>query len=348
MDGRAERRPDPGSGQPGSQRRQQELTEDILAILTYLQLPAPRTPPWTETKSKRIRHLSHSNRQRTTLKLEELTLRTARCYNETVAHLRKPGTVAHWKNIKFGHHLTLHRNGSKQHSYQVKSIAVRDACRAVTRCKKANAELAQARSCGERLDEPFAENRLPKPQAPRHGSATYLGAPSQWRDPIPGSWANVHMAEALPIPTTGDESPNYSTTAGVSTPGCSLQTPNGAKVETTRRRRRRTRPRHTHLPHLVLGNRRRPNRVKHDFGRIQRLCPAPRPTRSAGPPRPDSWPKAAVQVRKATDRMRVRIRANLIGSSSIEPVPHASAGRQLRPHPICQHSKPATWCNEGS
>ena len=66
------------------------------------------------------------------------------CYNETVAHLRKPGTVANWKNIKTA---IIHSAPErlKPAPYQVKSIAVRDACRAVTRCKKANGELAKAK-----------------------------------------------------------------------------------------------------------------------------------------------------------------------------------------------------------
>ena len=90
------------------------------------------------------------------------------CYNETVAHLRKPGTLANWKNIK-----TAIINSAperlKPAPYQVKSVAVRDACRAVSRCKKANAELAQARSCGERLDEPFAEVGFRSRKHPRQG-----------------------------------------------------------------------------------------------------------------------------------------------------------------------------------
>ena len=75
---------------------------------------------------------------------------------------------------------------------------MRDACRAVTRCKKANAELAQAKALGERLDEPFAEvgfrSRkhtrqgcyIPKAAVTGHGIYhTILG--------------DLHMAEQVPV-----------------------------------------------------------------------------------------------------------------------------------------------------
>ena len=119
----------------------------------------------TETKSKRIR-LYPTAIQRTTLKLWFDAARW--CYNETVAHLRKPGTVANWKNIKTSI-IDATPERLKAAPYQVKSIAVRDACRAVSRCKRANAELAQAKARGERLDEPFAEVGFRSRKHPKQG-----------------------------------------------------------------------------------------------------------------------------------------------------------------------------------
>ena len=46
---------------------------------------------------------------------------------------------------------------------------MRDACRAVTRCKKANRELAKAKAQGERLDEPYAEVGFRSRKTPQAG-----------------------------------------------------------------------------------------------------------------------------------------------------------------------------------
>ena len=53
--------------------------------------------------------------------------------------------------------------------YQVKSIAVRDACLAVRRCKQANKELAAAKNAGQRLDESFAVVKFRSRKHPRQG-----------------------------------------------------------------------------------------------------------------------------------------------------------------------------------
>ena len=74
---------------------------------------------------------------------------------------------------------------------------MRDACRAVTRCKKANRELVEAKAQGERLDEPYAEVGFRSRKHPKQGcyiprrAATNSGAYCT----ILG---NLRMAEQLP------------------------------------------------------------------------------------------------------------------------------------------------------
>ena len=67
-----------------------------------------------------------------------------------MARLREPGSVANWKAIKTE---IIHAAPERLQAapYQVKSIAIRDACLAVRRCKQANKELAAAKNAGQRL-----------------------------------------------------------------------------------------------------------------------------------------------------------------------------------------------------
>lgn len=56
-------------------------------------------------------------------------------YNQTIAHLKQPGTQANWKAIK-GEVLAALPEFCKSVPYQIKSIAVKDACKAVSNAKK--------------------------------------------------------------------------------------------------------------------------------------------------------------------------------------------------------------------
>lgn len=56
-------------------------------------------------------------------------------YNETVKYLQQPGTKANWKAIKTGIIKSL-PEWSKEIPYQIKSIAIKDACTAVKNAKK--------------------------------------------------------------------------------------------------------------------------------------------------------------------------------------------------------------------
>ena len=90
------------------------------------------------------------------------------CYNETVARLREPGSVANWKATKTD---IIHAAPERLQAapYQVKSIAVRDACLAVRRCKQANKALTAAKNAGQRLDESFAVVKFRSRKNPRQG-----------------------------------------------------------------------------------------------------------------------------------------------------------------------------------
>ena len=61
---------------------------------------------------------------------------TARvAYNKTVEYLKQPGTKANWKSIK-GEILKSLLEWSKETPYQIRSIAIRDACKAISAAKK--------------------------------------------------------------------------------------------------------------------------------------------------------------------------------------------------------------------
>ncbi len=83
-------------------------------------------------KSKKIRIYPNSEQRQ----LFRQWFGTARfAYNKTVEYLKGDGTIANWKNIKTDRINEL-PDWSKNTPYQVRSIAIRDACRAVSNAKK--------------------------------------------------------------------------------------------------------------------------------------------------------------------------------------------------------------------
>ena len=251
----------------------------------------------TETKSKRIR-LYPTAIQRTTLKLWFDAARW--CYNETVAYLRQPGTKASWKNIKTAI-IDAAPERLKVAPYQVRSIAIRDACRAVTRCKQANAELAQAKARGERLDEPYAEVGFRSRKHPRQGCYIPKAAVSG-RGIYHTILGNLRMAEQLP---DGHQD-------------CRLTLHNGqyhlAVTFRAKRRESETQARVVALDpgvraFLTWFSETDAGQIgKHDFGRIQRLCHhldqlISRVAKATA--------RRKRNLRRAANRMRVRV-TNLI------------------------------------
>jgi len=76
-------------------------------------------------------------------------LDTARwCYNETAARLKRTGEAAQWKAIKTE---IIHAVPERLEDapYQVKSIGVRNACRAMSAVKRPNRELGKGLPAGQ-------------------------------------------------------------------------------------------------------------------------------------------------------------------------------------------------------
>ena len=74
---------------------------------------------------------------------------------------------------------------------------MRDACRAVTRCKKANRELAEAKAQGKRLGEPYAEVGFRSRKHPKQGCYIPRRAATK-RGAYFTILGNLRMAEQLP------------------------------------------------------------------------------------------------------------------------------------------------------
>ena len=110
--------------------------------------------------------------------------------------MREPGAVASWKSVK-KEIINAGPERLQAAPYQVKSIAVRDACLAVSRCKKANAELAEAKRAGQRLDGLYAEVHFRSRKAPRQGCfipASAVTAQGVYHTIL----GNLRMAEPVP------------------------------------------------------------------------------------------------------------------------------------------------------
>ena len=107
------------------------------------------------------------------------------CYNETVARLREPGSEANWKAIKTD---IIHAAPERLQAapYQVKSVAVRDACRAVSNAKKKHRKTGQ-----------FCEVRFRSRKNPRQGCFVPATAVST-RGAYHTILGDLHMAESIP------------------------------------------------------------------------------------------------------------------------------------------------------
>ena len=236
------------------------------------------------------------------------------CYNETVARLREPGSVANWKAIKTD---IIHSAPERLQAapYQVKSIAVRDACFAVRRSKQANRELAAAKNAGQRLNESFAVVKFRSRKHPRQGCF------------IPASAVNAHgvyytmlgdlrMAETIP-----DEPKDSRLTLHNGQYYLSVPVKAQRRVGETQARVVALDPGirsfltwYSEMDAGHIG--------RHDFGRIQRLCEhldqlLGRAAKASG--------RRKRNMYRAASRMRVRV-ANLINEL------HHQAARFLVDH----------------
>ena len=119
----------------------------------------------TKTRSRRIR-VYPAKAQRQTLRLWFDAARW--CYNETIARLKRTGEAANWKAIKTD---IIHAvpDRLKAAPYQVRSIGVRDACRAVSEVRRRNRKLKADKDHGLRLEDDWHQAKFRSRKAPRQG-----------------------------------------------------------------------------------------------------------------------------------------------------------------------------------
>ena len=118
------------------------------------------------------------------------------CFNEAIAHLKRTGEAANWKRIKTA---IIHAvpDRLKAVPYQVRSIAIRDACKAMRAVKRVNRELKAAKGRGQRLDQDYAEPKFRSRKEPRQGCFVPAKAVSA-RGAYHTILGNLKMAELLP------------------------------------------------------------------------------------------------------------------------------------------------------
>lgn len=215
-----------------------------------------------------------------------------------MARLREPDTVANWKAIKTD---IIHAVPERLQiaPYQVKSIAVRDACRAVSACKKGNHQLAKAHQAGQRLDEPYSQVRfrsrkhyrqgcfIPKSAVSSHGVYHTILGSLRMTEPIPDQKKDSRLTLQngqyhLTVPMATQQRPGETQARIVALdPGIRSFLTWFSETDTGH-----------------LG--------KNDFGRIQRLCYhlddlLSKATQAKG--------HSKRNLHQAADRMRLRIRS---------------------------------------
>jgi putative transposase len=134
-------------------------------------------------KSKKIRLFLSKSQEK---QVEQWFGAARFCYNQTVAYLKQPGTKADWKAIKTE---ILHSlpDWCKAVPFQIKSIAIRDACIAVREAKKKFAKLGSFNEVGfKSRKNPSQSCYIPSSAISKSGIyKTILG--------------EIHFNESLPI-----------------------------------------------------------------------------------------------------------------------------------------------------
>ena len=147
----------------------------------------------TKTRSRRIR-VYPAKAQRRTLKLWFDAARW--CYNETIARLKRTGEPANWKAIKTD---IIHAvpDRLKAAPYQVRSIGVRDACRAVSEVRRRNRKLKADKARGSRLEEGWHQVNFRSRKASKQGCFVPATATSE-NGAYYTKLGKLRMAERLP------------------------------------------------------------------------------------------------------------------------------------------------------
>ena len=183
-----------------------------------------------------------------------------------------PELKANWKALKTGIiHAVPER--LKEAPYQVKSIAVRDACKAMSEVKRRNKALGPGLP-----PEEYHQLHFRSRKAPKQGCYIPKSAVTEF-----GAYytilGNLRMTEGLP-----EDHGDSRLTLHNGQYHLAVTMPAGRHLGETQARRRRPGPWHPQLPHLVLGNRHRPHRPGGLRQDTTPLCP-PRQPAVTGP----SW-----------------------------------------------------------
>jgi putative transposase len=134
----------------------------------------------TVTKSRKIR-CSPSPAQRQTLKRWCGASRFV--FNRTVEYLKQPGTKASWKGIK-SEILRSLPDWCAAVPYQIKSVAIRDACKAVTMAKRRIKAGEKSFVSFRSRKDPVQSFYVPKSAVSRHGIYHTLLGPLCWREAV--------------------------------------------------------------------------------------------------------------------------------------------------------------------
>ena len=203
----------------------------------------------TPTQARKIRVYPTKDQRR----ILKLWFDAARwCYNETVARLKAdPELKANWRAIKTDI-INAVPERLKEAPYQVKSIAVRDACRAMSEVKRRN-KAAGTGTPARRI----SPTPLPQPQGhPKQGCYIPKRAVTGF-----GAYytilGNLRMTEGLP-----EEHGDSRLTLHNGQYHLAVTMPAERQPGRDPSPRRRPGARHPQLPHLVLGNRFQPHRPR--------------------------------------------------------------------------------------
>ena len=117
-------------------------------------------------------------------------------YNKTIEYLQQPDTKANWKAIKGGILKAL-PDWCKEVPYQIKSIAVKDACKAVSNAKKKFKDGAGASSMRFRSRKnPIQSCYIPKSAVTDKGIYHTLLGEVLFKEPLPQSFGDCRLVFA--------------------------------------------------------------------------------------------------------------------------------------------------------
>ena len=134
-------------------------------------------------------------------------------FNKTVEYLKQPGTKAQWKKIK-GSLLASLPHWCAEIPYQIKSLAIRDACKATTQVKILTKQ-GKRKNDGSLLEVHFRTRRdpvqsfyVPKSAVSVHGIYHTLLGTLRFREALPTTYGDgrvlcAYGAVSLTLPVTG-------------------------------------------------------------------------------------------------------------------------------------------------